>query len=304
MSKAAMRGPQALGEAGPADLAKAVKDAARELGADLVGLADPALLAGEPEQKRPQAIFPEVQTVVVLGRRITRGTLRGIEEGTNWKAYECFGRRYLEDQFLARTVFEVVAYLEDIGYEAVPLFGYPKDLKEMGAQVRPGQPAPNVIPDVRVAAAAAGLGEVGLLGDFITPDFGPLQKLSLILTDAPMAFDKPRRFGFCQGCQACVAACPLAAADAGRQNVVQRGGQTWNELALDEARCALCANGAAKSRFPGSKEVERIPAACGRACLASLEARGLLTRKFHHAFRVRQPWSVDAFGAVNSGGRM
>ena len=303
MPKAAIHPPGDLADADPDALAAAVKDAARDLGADLVGLADPARLADEPEEKRPQSIFPEVATVIVLGRRITRGTVRGIEEATNHHNYKSFGVTWLEDQYLSRTAFELTCFLEDIGYEACPVFAYPSDMKAMGVPLREGAPAPNVLPDARVAAVAAGLGEVGRLGDLITPEFGPLQKLSLILTDAPMTADAPRGFGFCDGCAACAEACPLEAAKVERQSEVTRGGVTWSEFDFDAARCGVCKNGALPPRFPGSSRVERIPAACGRACLASLEERGKLTRAFANPFRVRPPWSVDAFGAVESGGR-
>ena len=32
---------------------------------------------------------------------------------------------------------------------------------------------------------------------------------------------------------------------------------------------------------------------CTRACMISLEARGVLQNKFHQKFRRRKPWSVD-----------
>jgi len=303
MNKISLSPEPALMDASPEELTGAHKAAARELGADLVGIADPKLLADEPASARPQSIFPEVAAVIVIGRRITRGTLRGIEEGTNWNTYECFGRRWLEDQFVAHTAFELVSFAEDLGHEAVPLFGYPAELAPAGVAVAEGRPAPNVIVDVRVAAVAAGLGEIGRLGELITPEFGPLQKLSLILTDAPLVPDRPRSFGFCDGCSACAEACPLDAVSTEALSDSNRGGASWQEFGIDAARCSACRNGAVGGRFVGSSRPDRIPAACGRACLASLEERGLLERHFRNAFRVREPWSVDAFGQVDSGGR-
>ena len=304
MYKATVRPPENLRDASPPDLTCAVKEAALSLGADLVGIADPARLAQEPPRRRPQAIFPEVKSIIVLGRRITRGTLRGIEEGTNWNTYELFGRQWIEDQYLSRTSFEVVCFIEDIGYEAVPIFAYPPDTASMGVATAEGGPAPNVIPDVRTIAAAAGLGEIGRHGELITPEFGTLQRLCVILTDARLELDEPRSFNFCRGCSACIDACPLRAVSADQESEVQRAGLRWSELRFNEALCSICKNGAYQSRFVGSSKIDRIAAACGRACLVSLETRGLLTRRFSNPFRVRDAWSVSAFGKVDSGGRM
>jgi len=304
MYEATARPPENLRDSCPRDLTAALKEAARSLGADLVGVADPARLAEEPPRHSPQAIFPEAKSIIVLGRRITRGTLRGVEEGTNWNTYEFFGRQWIEDQYLSRTSFEVVCFLEDIGYEAVPVFAYPPETPAMGIPTAEGRPAPNVIPDARIAAAVAGLGEIGRLGELITPEFGTLQRLCIILTDALLDFDEPRTFDFCRGCNACVEACPLGAASADRESEVQRAGLKWKELQLNEGLCHICKNGAYQSRFVGSSKIDRTAAACMRACLVSLERRGLLARKFHNPFRVRSAWSVNACGEVDSGGRL
>jgi hypothetical protein len=41
--------------------------------------------------------------VVVLGRRITRGTLRGVEEGTQFSNYRLYGYDWLDNRFVAST---------------------------------------------------------------------------------------------------------------------------------------------------------------------------------------------------------
>ncbi len=72
--------------------AAALKDRARAAGADLVGIADAALFREQPAEGNPLAIFPECRAVVVIGRRILRGSLRGVEEGTNFgSTYRTFG---------------------------------------------------------------------------------------------------------------------------------------------------------------------------------------------------------------------
>ncbi|MFH1378606.1 MAG: hypothetical protein ABIH86_07630 [Planctomycetota bacterium] len=287
----------------PVEFARVIKDVSRSLGADIIGIADPALLATEPPEHRPQSIFPEVKSIIVIGRRITRGSLRGIEEGTNWQTYHLFGRQWIEDTFLSRTAFEVTTVIEDNGFEAVPLFSYPLDIKEMGIPLRDGQPAPNVLCDPKRAAVAAGLGFISRLGEFISPEYGPLMRLSIILTDADIKPDAPLDINYCDGCSDCVQACPLQAINGDVASIQLQDSVRWNEFVFQRAVCKNCQNGAQPSRFVGSRDIDRIPAACGRACVASLERRGLLKKSFHNPFRVRRAWSVNLVGDVNSGDR-
>ena len=105
--------------------AKEVKDYAKSKGADLIGIAPMERLAYLPAENNPISIFPEVKSVIVVGRRILRGALRGIEEGTNFgSTYHCFGAHYLEGQFLSKTVYDITSFLESNGIESVPMKGY------------------------------------------------------------------------------------------------------------------------------------------------------------------------------------
>jgi len=57
----------------------------------------------------------------------------------------------------------------------------------------------------------AGLGEVGRTGRLITPEWGPCVRLAKVITDFPMAVDKPIDFGvqqFCRVCKKCAETCP------------------------------------------------------------------------------------------------
>lgn len=62
-------------------------------------------------------------------------------------------------------------------------------------------------------AIQAGLGEIGRNGLLITP-IGPRVRISRVLTDLPLATDKPINLGvrdFCQGCKKCAKECPTGA---------------------------------------------------------------------------------------------
>ncbi|MBW2141813.1 MAG: reductive dehalogenase [Deltaproteobacteria bacterium] len=63
-------------------------------------------------------------------------------------------------------------------------------------------------------AVMAGLGEMGRMNRVVSPFFGGAVRFALILTDLPLALDKPIDFGlheFCRHCRKCARACPVNA---------------------------------------------------------------------------------------------
>ena len=88
---------------------------AKKNGIDLIGFASKARFANVVAQHNPFSIFPEAQTVIMIGRRICRGALRGVEEGTNFGDYALFGKNWLEDEFLSVSCYNLVNMLEDNG---------------------------------------------------------------------------------------------------------------------------------------------------------------------------------------------
>ena len=99
-----------------------VKKMAKEFGADLVGIAPISRLQNLPPQRNPLSISDRTKAVVVIGYRILRGAMRGIEEGTNFgSTYGMFGNNWLEHEFLARTAYLLTSWLEEQGVEAIPL---------------------------------------------------------------------------------------------------------------------------------------------------------------------------------------
>ncbi len=176
----------------------------------------------------------------------------------------------------------------------MPLFGYSADGMPKGTPVAPGKPAPNVYVDVEFAAQAAGLGELGLGGFFITPEYGTRQRFSLILTDAELDADAPSGKSVCADCGACAEACPFGAIDPNERRTVGVPGHTYEVAAVDYEVCRSCPNGAQLLGGRGSRP-DRIAAACGRACLVRLEAAGKC-QTFRQEFRKRTPWLLNSFG--------
>ena len=272
-------------------------------GADLVGIAPPDRFDGVRPQNDPRFIFPDAASVVVIGRRITRGTLRGWEEGTNRDIYELFGYSWLDKQFLALTVFEATEWLEDEGWEATPVMSYPPQMPPQGVPVRSGQPGPNVNLDLDYAAVAAGLGEIGLHGVFLSPRFGPRQRFQAILTDAPLEPDAVAARPVCGGCTKCAEACPLGAIDLGSVSEITIADRTMPVAAVDYAKCGRCLNGARANAYHPSGLPDRIAAACVRTCVDMLERGGKVDNVFRLGFRQREPWGLDELGQnVSLGG--
>lgn len=267
-----------------------LKKHAKEHGADLIGIASINRFDELPPEKHPRTIFPETKSVVIIGRRITRGTLRGAEEGTNFGNYTLYGGGWLNDRFLAMTTFEVAEYLEDNGWEAVPLPNLPPEVPPMGVTVRKGQPPPNVMLDFDDAAVRAGVGEIGHCGFLLTPTYGPRQRIQMILTDAVIEPTPRLDKAICPGRGACKVLCPLEACASEKELVI--AGQRMKVADVDYKKCGRCKNGAhANFSHPAGKP-DRLAAVCARSCVDFLEKSGRISNRFVAPFRKREAWTI------------
>lgn len=269
-----------------------IEVAAKKIGIDLIGFASKARFEGVDPRHNPFSIFPEGNTVIMVGKRICRGALRGVEEGTNFGDYSLFGKNWLEDEFLSLACYDLVRMIEDNGWEACPLFPNPSELGPQGVAVAEGRPEPNVYPDFDYAAVAAGLGEIGLNGIFLSPKFGSRQRFHMIITDAKIE-ETPLFDGkICDGCGKCAEICPLGAIDVKNTVEIDVCGKKMQVGAIDYDLCRSCKNGACKSRFGDAAKPDRVAALCNRTCLCHLEEGELVENRFTNSFRQREEWSV------------
>jgi ferredoxin len=250
----------------------AVKSYARECGADLVGIASMDRFEGAPAHADPRFVFPEARALIGLGFRIPRGYLRGIEEGTHFYQYPAMGYANINEVYAPCVIRELCCFLEDGGYEGVawrntggrgPVSdmdgkGPSESPEEVGGRrlthfepVRPGQPAPDVFLQFRIAAYLCGMGEIGWSKNLLTPEFGPRQRFAFVLTDAPLSPD-PIYDGepICDRCMACAGACPGRAISKDRSVKVTLAGREveWGEI--DEWSCFLAYMGGIKEINP------------------------------------------------------
>ncbi len=279
------------------NLKQKINESLKREGIDLIGFAGKDRFASVDAAHNPFSIFPEGKTVILLGKRICRGALRGVEEGTNFGDYRLFGRNWLEDEFLSLACYNLVRVLEDEGWEAVPVFPNPAEIKPTGVSVAEGRPEPNVFPDFDYAAVACGIAEIGLSGLVLTPKYGSRQRFHMIITDAELEATPLLETSVCDRCGKCAAACPLGAIDLQNTEELDICGKKMTVAKIDYSKCRTCKNGACENRFAAYAKPDRVPALCNRTCLCHLEEIAVLENQFHESFRKRDAWAIGARGA-------
>ncbi len=315
--------------------AKMVKKHALAMGADIVGIGNIERWEGAPIQMDPRQIMPEARSIIAVGFRVMRGSLRGVEEGTLFSNYSAMGYGGITYLFMPLVVMNLCRYIEDEGHEAMPM-GHQSDWrsidnkgqlrKNYSRSVAPGRAVPDVMVHLRIAAFLCGLGEIGYSKMLLTPQFGPRQRVGIIITDAELDPD-PIYSGpkLCDKCMACATNCPGQAISKTRTVKVNLAGHEveWGELDCDACDVAFVGGVPSREALP-PEQTYREPrngvhigrgswtpfnqkprnlyntgqAICGargctRACMVHLEARGVLQNKFHKPFRRGKPWSVD-----------
>ena len=231
-----------------------VKDFAKAAGAELCGGANMERCEGAPAQMDPRNSFPGARSAIVLGRRIPRGVYRGIEEGTHWSNYTFYGYNRLNTLMLPKAQYATACFIEDYGFEATPVYPGVAEAEPSREPLREGQPGPNVYPNIRIAAVAAGVGEMGWSKVFLSPEFGPRQRLCMILTDAELEPDplvKPN--SICNLCMACVEDCPghcIPHIKEGKVVEIQIEGNTYRWGDVDMGKCTLTHHGLNKEASP------------------------------------------------------
>lgn len=235
--------------------AQDIKKLARGFGADLCGIGNIERWDGAPRQMDPTQIMPECRSIIVCGFRVPRGTLRGIEEGTQFSNYAAMGYGGLTFLRMPPVMWGLAGAIEDEGHEAAPIgqIDWWRSFDDEGhvwegfsRPVAPGKAAPDVSPHTRIAAFLAGLGEFGWSKVFLNPRFGPRVRYGILLTDLDLEpdpiYDGPR---LCNRCMACATQCPAGAisTDPAKKITVTIAGHDveWGEF--DAFRCGRYFNG-------------------------------------------------------------
>jgi len=308
-----------------------IKEAAKRLGADIVGIGSIDRWEGAPSQMDPRFIMPRAKSIIAMGFRVFRGSLRGIEEGTYFSNYSAMGYGGITYLYMPMTVINLAKLIEDEGYEAVPM-GHQSDWRGIDNEgflrenysrpVEPGKPQPDIMVNLRIAAYLCGLGEIGYSKMLLTPEFGPRVRVGIIITEMELEPDPIMEPGtLCNRCMACVRECPGGCIPADKTVKVNLAGHDVEWADIDTVKCNHTFVGA--EPVPEGEKGEYMPGSdaykpasfspfyhkprnlyntgqaicgakgCTRACMISLESRGVLKNKFKHPFRTKQLWSMD-----------
>ena len=115
---------------------------------------------------------------------------------------------------------------------------------------------------MRLAAAAAGLGELGHPKAFLTPEFGPRQRFAIILTDAELELYPLHEGTLCDNCMKYVYQCPGKVI--GKKNIaVEIEGRLFSWADLDYGKCKLTNGALIKSLTIYGQGLAGIVHGCG-----------------------------------------
>ncbi len=207
-----------------------VERLARELGADLFGVASAEAFEGAPNGYRPRNLLRGARSVAVVGVHLLDGAFELAPSRPYSITYQ------VANLELDRIAFRVAKQLQERGHRALQVPASPPyDLaRNMGDLSH------------RHAAWLAGIGVFGKSSLLLSPEFGPRIRLSSVVTDAPLEPSAPLEVDLCGDCDACLRACPVDALQG--PGIVDKGVCDANHvrvgerLQLDgwEQMCGVC----------------------------------------------------------------
>ncbi|MDO9550526.1 MAG: 4Fe-4S binding protein [Methanoregula sp.] len=193
-----------------------------ELDIPLVGFASaqrwdtPLFEPWVPQEFRPQAIWPEVKTVIVIGIPVS---LPIVETAPSIWYHELY---HSVNTLLDTSACRIATFLNAKGFSSVHLprdgYGSISVLKEK----------PIAFFSHRHAAYLAGLGTFGINNTLLTPQYGPRVRFTSIFTTAEIDSDPVMEEDLCVKCMRCVDICPVKAIP----------GMDYPEGIIDKLACA------------------------------------------------------------------
>ncbi len=284
----------------PQDLTQQVREVALKSGAALVGFGPISRFDQAPRHCHPSTIFPQAKTAIAIAVPQARGALKAVEEGTYWQAYNCDSYAWLNEVFAPAILRNICMALEEYGFTSVPVHN--PFWAHTGRQIRPDQPdGPDGLISLRVLGVACGLGELGLSKIFLSPQFGPRQRIFGVLTDAELEPTPLFTGSVCDECGNCVRECQAGAIPKERTVRVCIEDQVYTHGALDCSACEIIHKGLTPESSPfwnGTEKDGELPEyhtflqrrfnhlaicvgrGCLRSCLDHLEKTGKIEKTF------------------------
>jgi epoxyqueuosine reductase QueG len=185
-------------------------------GADLVGFGSVDLMEGAPDIMKPKRYLPDARSMISIGMAINEASCdliaRSVQESSvpaSYHSYQRFTLTLINPQ-LDRLAYHGAKFLERRGFRAYP---FPANIPHL---LKPSELYPGGPGDIshKHVAVACGLGHIGWHTLLMTPEFSTRQKLTSIVTNAPLRPDPIRDEQLCDpeacGFQ-CSHACPTGA---------------------------------------------------------------------------------------------
>lgn len=223
-----------------------IKKKAKELGATVCKIGK--IYKEENPQRDPLNILPNAKCIIGFGFAVPKGLYKSMDKNSQYYTYTTLGVKYIDEEMAEIFLLKIGGMIENEGYDACLQKAIPNlrikgdkttnpevvDTYELihAEAVEEGKPAPDVIIDFGKAAAACGLGEMGLSGKIINKEYGPFMRYCFIITDMPLDCDDALSAPICDKCGACIEACP---------------GNAISENGLDTWQCSVYYKGAHKS---------------------------------------------------------
>ena len=218
--------PDRKGGISPVQMTQDIKDKARYLGADLVGITtvkdDFTYTDGFSYEESKLEVGPAVTTPVILKhkyliflvKKMDYAVIKNAPTSTENEGLGEIGKSYYE---VAQVACALAAYIRQLGYPA------------RAHHLRNDQimHVPHGVD--------AGLGEQGRHSYLITAKYGPRVRTAAVTTDLELVEDRPVDIGvddFCENCRLCEINCPCNAIPAEKEIV--RGYKRWRQ---DQDKC-------------------------------------------------------------------
>jgi epoxyqueuosine reductase QueG len=170
-----------------------------------------------PEEFRPRAIFPETETVVVIGYPVSLPVLETAPSIWYYEEYKTV------NTLLDLAAHRIASFLNGKGFPSVAVprdgYGHISILKD----------TPVAFFSHRHAAFLAGLGNFGINNVILTRQFGPRVRFTSILTGAELPADPVMEEPLCIDCMQCMKACPVQAIP----------GRDYPKALTDKRACAV-----------------------------------------------------------------
>lgn len=225
-------------------LTESLKEYLRGLGADLVGIGTIERLEGSPATMHPRRFLPDGRALIAVALHINEAVCDLVAQGirdralpVSYHSFQLFTLTIINPQ-LDQLAYLGAKFLEQRGYRAYP---FPANLPHL---LKPSNEYPGGPGDIshKHVAMACGLGRLGWHTLLITPQFGTRQKLTSIVTNAPLEPDPMCDQELCNPSQCgfqCARACPTGAIPATPHKGVriQIGGQPAEYAPLIGWRC-------------------------------------------------------------------